>query len=104
MPEKLDLSRLDALPTDARARVEEALKKSLEKELVTGAVKVGGPGDVMAHSRSKGAFFSRSKTSDNVRDINEHELVKDVSRMDDTAFNKFAERLATLKGIGGTNR
>ncbi len=103
MADKIDISKLESLPADARARVEDALKKSLDKELATSAAgKVGkGAGDVMAHSRSKGAFFSRSKTSDNIRDLNEHEMVKDVARMDDASFNKFAERLATLKGIGG---
>jgi hypothetical protein len=93
----LDLSELDKLPADARAKVEASLKRALSSELarasVTG-VRSGLAAD--AFSRSRGAFFSRSKGGDAFR-LQEAELTNIVSVLDDAAFAKFAERLSTLK-------
>ncbi|ATY31076.1 hypothetical protein CVN68_02985 [Sphingomonas psychrotolerans] len=57
----------------------------------------------MAHSRSKGFFFSRSKTTDALRDrVNpvvdlDRALLRNVESLDDAAFSRFADRLSTLR-------
>lgn len=99
---EFDLSRLEDLAPDARKSVEEALKRTLETELARAATGEPG-GEAMAHSRSKGFFFSRSKTSDSMRDQitnpAEREMVEKAGSLDDEAFAKFAERLSTLRDI-----
>jgi uncharacterized protein (DUF2267 family) len=91
----IDLSGLDRLSPDARAKVEAALKKTLSAELA-GAT-AGDPAQPRdAFSRSRGAFFSRSKASDAFR-VQESEMINAVTVLDDAQFAKFAERLATLK-------
>lgn len=89
---------LAKLTTSARAKVETALKATLERELASRAVGGGTDPQLAAHSRSQGAFFSRSKTSDKLgRD--DDKMMEHVTQLDDEAFQKFASRLATLKNI-----
>lgn len=101
MADPIDLSRLERLAPEARARVERALKQTLDTELARAATGIAGT-EAMAHSRSKGFFFSRSKTSDILRspaDLVDRTLVQNVEDLDDAAFNRFAERLTKLRDI-----
>lgn len=95
-----DQSQIDKLPPDARARVNAALKRAIEGELASGSV---GPGDeLMAHSRSRGFILSRSRTTDSLREerVNvDRAVLRNLETLDDAAFTKFAERLATVKKI-----
>jgi len=93
---KVDYGEVSKLAPEARARVEDALKRSLEAELQREAGGVVGA-EAMAHSRSKGFFFSRSKTSDVLRRPDEEALIRNVETMGEVEFNKFAERLTQLK-------
>ena len=98
----IDLSQVEKLAPEARQQVEAALKRTLDEELVKAAGGVGG-GEALAHSRSKGFFFSRSKTSasllDQVSNPAERVLVEKVESLDDKSFSQFADRLAQLKKI-----
>lgn len=96
MPE-FNHPQLEALNPDVRTRVESALKATLEREVA--ATAMGGDiSPVAAHSRSQGAFFSRSKTTDVLR-AGDDLIAAEVVRLDDDAFEKFASRLATLKNL-----
>ncbi len=86
-------SRIAQLAPEARKRVEELLKRSVERELVADAGLVGG--ELMQKEFSKGWFFSRSRPC-GLRPEEELILANAV-RLDDGTFAKFAERLATLK-------
>jgi hypothetical protein len=97
MPDEFEHPELKKLSKSARARVEAALKATLDREIASSAV-AGGADPVAAHSRSQGAFFSRSKTTDQMMG-DDRTMVDKVTTMDDAAFDKFAERLATLKSI-----
>ena len=94
-------SELAKLDPAVRGRVEAALKRTLESELshVAGGNGDGGGGGGGGNpfSRSKGWVFSRSKTSDVLRDP--PELLEGLQRLDDASFQQFAKRLATLKQI-----
>lgn len=99
MADKSYEAELSKLAPAARARVEDALKKSLDAELGREAGGLVGP-EAMAHSRSKGFFFSRSKTTDILRGPQvelDKALLRNVETMGDADFNKFAERLVTLR-------
>lgn len=102
MRDPIDLSPLENLAPEARARVESALKRTLDAELARAASGIPGA-EAMAHSRSKGFFFSRSKTSDVLRPQMEIDrtLLQNIQGMDDAAFSRFAERLTRLRQIGG---
>ena len=90
---------LDKLPPDVRAKVQEALKATLEQQLAAVAGRGGIVGlSAAAHSRSQGAFFSRSKTTDSLRPGDDM-IAQKVAALDDAAFDKFAARLSTLKKI-----
>jgi hypothetical protein len=87
---------LEKLDPAVRKRVESSLKAALEAELAKGGMALGeNPAAVF--SRSKGWVFSRSRTSDVLRDP--PELVRNLQAMDEAAFQKFANRLATLKRL-----
>jgi hypothetical protein len=101
MADEFQHPELNRLSPEVKSRVQDALKATLDKELAAGAVArgvgaVGSP--VAAHSRSQGAFFSRSKTTDQLRPGDEL-VVNQVAQLDDAAFEKFANRLATLKNM-----
>lgn len=99
MPEDFDHPELANLPADVRGRVQEALKATLAKEIAASATAVNPAGGLRAaHSRSQGAFFSRSKTSDVLRHDDDL-VVQQVSKLDDASFEKFAGRLAKLKNL-----
>lgn len=97
-------SELSKLNPEARSRVEEAMKHAIESELARAAVGLTGD-ELMAHSRSKGFFFSRSKTTDALRDrVNpvvdlDRALLRNVETLDDAAFARFADRLTTLRKV-----
>ena len=97
----IDLSHLEKLAPEAREQVEAALKRTLDTELARQS-QGGGP-EAMVHSRSKGFFFSRSKTSasilDEVTNPAERVLVEKVESLDEASFSKFADRLSQLKKI-----
>jgi len=98
----IDLSKLNKLAPEARDRVSAALKRTLDTELARASSGIAGT-EAMAHSRSKGFFFSRSKTSDALRDrfSNPADLVlmEKVESLDDAAFAKFADRVTALRKI-----
>lgn len=98
MADKFEHPELAKLNVTARAKVEAALKETLEKELVANAGLGGGTDPLAAHSRSQGAFFSRSKTTDQMLG-DDKILVDKISTLSDEAFEKFAGRLAKLKGL-----
>lgn len=99
----MDTSKLKDLPSDTRQRVEEALKKTLESELANVEGDALAAAKPAAFSRSRGAIFSRSKTSKVLREESQElvdtQIVKTMESMDEAAFNKFADRLATLKKL-----
>ena len=98
--DKLDYGDVSKLAPEARSRVELALKRSIEAELQREAGGIVGP-EAMVHSRSKGFFFSRSKTSDILRRPDEESLLRNVESMGEAEFGKFAERLTQLKKARG---
>lgn len=87
MPDDLN-DRLSQLNPEARARVEEALKLSLEKELA-----VGGASNPAA-AFSRGILFSRSASA--IRDI-EEQVINQAAKLDDAQFDAFVNRLSKLK-------
>jgi hypothetical protein len=84
-------AKLSKLSPDARARIENALKDTIEEEL---AVEAGQlvPGRAAAFSR--GIFFSKSTRSISLDEAVLPELVQ----MDDARFKTFMERVSALKG------
>ena len=96
MPDEFQHPELEKLNPEARARVQQSLKVTLERAIAGQAVGVGSS-PVAAHSRSQGAFFSRSKTSDIVR--GDDVVIENVTKLDDAAFEKFAERLSAIKKL-----
>lgn len=94
--------KLDNLTPAARAKVEAALKETLERQITA----VGGAGSpVAAHSRSQGAFFSRSKTTDQMRGRDDDSmLLEKVTTLDDANFAKFSERLTHIKSVVKGNK
>jgi len=94
MPDALkDLTeRLSQLSPDARARVESALKSSIEAEL--------SEGPSLAKEFSRGIFFSRSRGA--TAGVEEAKIVDEMKAMDEATFTKFATRLATLKRLKET--
>jgi hypothetical protein len=97
MPDDFVHPDLEKLPLEARARVQDALKSTLEKAIASESVSGAKP-LAAAHSRSQGAFFSRSKTSDVAR-AGDDVIAEQVTKLDDAAFEKFAGRLAQLKNL-----
>lgn len=97
----IDLSSLENLTPEARRTVESALKRTLDTELARASEGAGT--EAMAFSRSRGFFFSRSKTSDSlldqVSDPAERAMVDKLESLDEASFSKFADRLTTLKKI-----
>ncbi len=97
MPDKFDHPKLANLPDATRTRVEAALKETLERQLSAAA---GAASPVAAHSRSQGAFFSRSKTTDQMRGRDDDSVLLDkVTTLDDANFAKFTERLTQIKTV-----
>ena len=90
---------LEKLSPELRATVQESLKATLEKAVASEAAgRLGSSSPVAAHSRSQGAFFSRSKTSDIAR-AGDDVIIENVTKLDDAAFEQFAGRLASLKKL-----
>jgi hypothetical protein len=92
-PEPLE-SRLAGLSKEARARVEQTMKEAIERELATEAM---GPAAAREKEFSKGWFFSRSRPT-TAMDL-EKTVLQHAAVMDDKAFEVFASRLRSLKGM-----
>jgi hypothetical protein len=98
----VDLSRLEALPAGVRERVESALAKTLETEIAaTETGPVAGAAE-KGFSRSKGLAFSRSQKqdleADRIRTEVDRVILRNVEKLNDAEFARFADRLARLKG------
>jgi hypothetical protein len=79
-------TKLSKLSPEARTKIEDALRTSIEAELSNeGAIKAKG-------QFSRGVFFSRSSSLD-------RELFDEALKLDDEKFNKFAQRLASLRKL-----
>jgi hypothetical protein len=94
---------LNRLPPDIRARVQRALKETLERTIAGESVGDithggGGGGGGGGFSRSKGAIFSRSRAGKLMMEADDV-VVEKAAQLDDAAFQKFAERLAQLKSM-----
>lgn len=99
MADKFNHPQLAGLSKNARAKVESALRETLDRELASSAVLGGGSDPVAAHSRSQGAFFSRSKTTDQILGGDDQYMIDKVATMDEEAFDQFASRLGKLKNL-----
>lgn len=84
---------LSGLSPDARARVETALKATLDQQLKREA----------SASKSDAAAFSRgvlfSKSSDRVMNLDES-ILPALTEMDDAKFRTFIDRVTQLKNAG----
>ncbi len=88
-----DLSgMMGQLPGDAQARVRDALRASIDKELAA----AGGPAALRA-GFSRGVFFSKSGGG-GVRALEDEIVLPVLTQLSDDEFKKFAQRLAVLKG------
>ena len=88
------LTRLNELSPDARARVEDTLKTTIESELSRGAAS-----NLAGKEFSRGIIYSRSRGR---MSVGEHpEIIKDLQGMDEATFGKFTDRLKSLKDIKG---
>jgi hypothetical protein len=97
MPDDFQHVDLEKLSPELRAKVQESLKSTLERAIADQTRTAGGNSPVAAHSRSQGAFFSRSKTTDITR--GDDVVIEQVTQLDDAAFEKFAGRLASIKKL-----
>jgi hypothetical protein len=95
MREELE-ARLRSMPRDARARVEDALHKTLEAEISGEIGRANDP--AAAFSRSKGLAFSRSKCLvARGTDVFDSTLVSRLATMETAKFEEFARRLSVLR-------
>ncbi|MBD2233665.1 hypothetical protein [Phormidium tenue] len=85
------LKQLSNLTPEARARVSEALKANIEKELITGPISPGGS----AAAFSRGILFSRSTSS--FKEL-EETVINSAVELDDVKFKSFVERLSAIRG------
>jgi hypothetical protein len=86
-------SRMASLGPEARARVDEAMRAALEKELLA-----GGPGLSLRGEFSRGLIFSRSRPAE-LAGLQET-VIQQAGALDDETFAKFATRLRQLKETG----
>ena len=86
-------SRLSSLGPEARARVNDAMKSALEKELVAGSPALRARGEF-----SRGIIFSRSRPAE-LADLQES-VIQQAGTLDDETFAKFATRLRQMKDTG----
>ena len=84
-------AQLSKLSPEARARVESALKDTLEKEI---AVETGGRVPGAAASFSRGILFSKSGKSLSL----DEEILPGLAEMDEAKFKAFTDRIAQLRG------
>lgn len=101
---KLDLSRLETLSPDQRERVETALKTTLEHELA-GAAGLGEAvlgGRLSQHSKAASPWHSKQYERGAAASVNvEDEIAHAATTLDDAAFQKFTQRLETLRNLKG---
>lgn len=84
-------SELAKLTPEARLKVQNALKASVESELAGGAT-------LKAAEFSRGWVFSRSRPKPEAQ--HEQEIMRNASAMDEATFAKFAKNLSALKNKG----
>lgn len=84
------IAMVKSLSPEARARVADALRATIEGELA-------GRGGIAAAGFSRGVLFSKSSDLARVREV----VLPAMSEMDDAKFEKFAQRLATLRQASG---
>ena len=86
-------ARLSRLPRDARQRVEDALRRTLELELAREA----GDAHALGFSRSRSLVFGRS--SGDARDDGEpdYRLLLGLAALDEEAFAAFLRRFTALR-------
>ncbi len=84
-----EIARAKALSPEARARVAEALRTTIEAE----AAAVGR--GFAAAGFSRGILFSKSTDLARVREV----VLPQLLEMDDARFEQFAKRLASLRRI-----
>lgn len=91
--DQIDLSVLNSLDSCTRAKVNESLKSVLEHYLVENV-----RDDVVAaeHTKESGPLHSKEHTKE--ASPSELRLVERIEVMDDSQFQKFADRLSKLKG------
>jgi len=96
---KIDLKKLEKLDPKIRVKVEASLAEALDREIELAS---GGEPAAATHSRSRGAIFSRSRTSDAFSAAGDLDatILSKVEEMDDSSFEKFTSRLASLKAVG----
>jgi hypothetical protein len=87
--------RLADLPPDARARVESALKATLDNELAAGAAARRAGGGEVARDFSRGIIFSKVVNAVASQDA----VVLPALNLDEAQFSKFADRLAQLQRL-----
>jgi len=85
------LSAMEKLTPDARQRVQDALKASIEAELIGSRINE-------AAEFSRGWVFSRSRPKPD--SLQEDQILQNAMSMDEASFAKFAKNLAQLKGRG----
>jgi hypothetical protein len=79
-------ARLAKLSPEARSKVEEALRVSIESELSNEV------GNKLKSQFSRGVFFSRSSSLD-------RELMDEALNLDDAKFTQFAQRMSALRKL-----
>ena len=82
-------SKLSQLNPAARARVEGALRETIEREV---AGELGGPGG-SARAFSRGIFFSKSGKAISLDEL----ILPSISEMDEAKFATFMDRITALK-------
>lgn len=87
-----EIGRAKGLSPEARARIAETLRGTIEAE-----VSAGGPGGLgpAAAGFSRGILFSKSTDLARVREV----VLPQLLEMDDARFERFAKRLASLRAF-----
>lgn len=88
-PLDAELARVKSLSPEARLRIAESLRSSIQSEV--------GASPVTASAFSRGVIFSRSSDTTRLREA----ILPELMAMDDARFAKFAQRIATLKQTTG---
>ena len=92
----IDPAILAKIPSGDRDAVHAALKSTIERELTDLASTKAAGG--CEHNKESGPLHSKDFNKCN-KDLIEHDLANKISTMDDTQYQKFTERLGSLKGL-----
>lgn len=93
---KAQVERAAALTPEAKARVAESLKSTVEAELAGGGLSSSGADPAAQFSR--GIFFSRQTSA--TADI-EQIILPQLADMDEQRFEQFSQRLTKLRDLKG---